>query len=370
MAQSTSFRTIRQGMLMLGVVLLTASPRAYALEDVPPAVPVHAVQAESLPLPEPIYKKPESKPEQPAGWEKTQKKTSAAEQDKPNLLERFWRDLKDVASPAKAAKENKEKDSAREEKTYKAPVVIVEPDSLKTTIIEENEVQAQTYLTKVLHPVMPEGSGFYVLELFTTQACPFCPKADSMMETYSALSHVIALSCHIDYFDVQKGSLSLPICSTRQKRYESFLKGQPKYTPQMVVNGRYDAVGYLPDKIAKAFKHAHEYPVGMLMVWPQEAGQSNLPTYRVELPGTNEGRYHLWLIAYDTPHDVKVSDGANAGKNMTYYNAVSKAEFLGSWDGQPKEVTFEGRFGENTKGFAFLVQNMETGIIHLAGKNE
>ena len=360
---------------LLGITLFITCGYVYAYEDVPPAVPVEAVEAKTLPLPEPIRTQPiitkkQTVPEYKA--EKQEQKNKNADSQKPNLLERLWQKIKTVAkSKSVEEQERPDQKKKKQKRKYKAPVIIIQPDTLETTVIEEKKAITESYLTRALMPVIPEeGSGFYVLELFTTQACPFCPKADAMMKTYSSLSHVIALSCHVDYFDVLYGSLSLSICSARQKRYESFLNGMPKYTPQMVVNGRYDAVGYLPDKMAKAFKQAHEYPVDLLTVIPQDKEQTDLPSYRVALPKRDNGNYHLWLIAYDQPNNLTVMDGANAGKEMVYYNVVSKAEFLGSWNGRPKEVTIETKIPENTKGFTILVQDIDTGAILMAGKNE
>ena len=178
-----------------------------------------------------------------------------------------------------------------------------------------------------------------------------------MMKTYSDISHVIALSCHVDYFDVKEGTLSRPICSSRLKSYEAFLKGMPKYTPQMIINGRYDAVGYLPDKIEIAFDHAYNYPVKPVVI--EHVGfEFEWPVYYVLLPEIRKGRYQLWLIAYDFPRSLTVRGGANLGKNMTYYNTVSKAKFLGSWNGESKNITIDEKLPEETKGFAFIVQDV------------
>jgi hypothetical protein len=349
---------------VLGATILMFIPfTANAIEDVPPAVPVDAVEVERLTLPEPINTKSKQAHKPPVQSQEAQATKATSP---PNALQRFWKKIVN-ASNTKLEKKQKDKPWIAREQSQEAPQVamVSSPIRINTKTIEANRL-----LKKILMPVNPDGGGFYVVELFTTQACPFCPKADAMMETYSALSHVIALSCHIDYFDVKEGSLSLPICSARQERYETFLKGQSKYTPQMVVNGRYDAVGYLSDKIAQAFSDAHGYPVEPLLVMPNDLEEAGRPSYHVELPQKDAGRYQIWLIAYDMPRVLTVKSGANAGKNMTYYNTVSKAEFLGGWDGQSKEVTIAAKFLENTKGFAFLVQDIDTGAIIMAGKNE
>ena len=314
---------------------------AYAYEDVPPAVPVNSVKTEALTLSEP-YKM--SKQESGNSVEIEQQDTAENNSSPPNFFERLWSKIS-----SNIAAQDKEK---LKEKTQNK--------------IKKEKEETEDYLAQPLKPVILQDNVFYVLELFTTQACPFCPKADAMMEAYANRPDVIALSCHVDYFDVQQGSLSQPICSSRQMRYEASFKGTPKYTPQMVINGGYDAVGYLPDKITQAFEKAQEHPVRSLEVSPVK--ETNF--YHVILPDYDEGRYHIWLVSYNQPHLLKIQDGANAGRDIVYYNVVSKAEFLGSWDGHSKGFEFEVKLLKQAKGFTVFVQEVETGSILMASKNE
>ena len=324
--------------LIISIIIITGAliHTAYAYEDVPPAVPVNSVKTEALSLPEPD-KALNQKSDKP---EETEKHNPSERQSKnSSFFGRLWSKI-----------------------SGRSTVHDELDDERKKQLKEETE----DYLVTPLKPVIPQNNIFYILELFTTQACPFCPKADAIMETYANRSDVIALSCHVDYFDVQQGSLSQPICSSRQMRYESSFKGTPKYTPQMIVNGRYDAVGYLPDQITQAFKKAQQHPVTPLEVNPVK--ETNL--YHVILPDYDEGRYHLWLVLYDPPHLLKIQDGANAGRDIVYYNVVSKAEFLGSWNGHSKNFEFKVELSRQTKGFTVFVQDTETGSILMAGKNE
>tara|TARA_R110002095_G_scaffold127694_1_gene110713 strand:- start:1488 stop:2351 length:864 start_codon:yes stop_codon:yes gene_type:complete len=282
--------------LLIAMVWCVAYP-AYALEDIPPAVPAPVVKSQPLPLPAPKQKHPPTAP------------------------------IK-TKNPAPS-------------KVFKAAPL---PASAPTAI---------------------KGKGFYVLELFSSQACTFCPRADAMMATYAAQPSMIALSCHIDYFDVKEGSLALPLCSVRQKSYELTLDIGPKYTPQMVVNGQYDAVGYLPKEIAAAFAKVRSAPVSPLNVEALVGG-----LYRAKLPDVAADKYSIWLFVYDAPHSVLVKDGGNAGKRLTYYNVVSKAGFLGSWDGKAKDLKFDAKLDPQAKGFALLVQSTTNNAIILAAKVE
>lgn len=202
-----------------------------------------------------------------------------------------------------------------------------------------------------------------VLELFSTQACTFCPKADAMMKHLIGRKNLITLSCHIDYFDVKEGSLSQPICSTRQAAYETSLDGGPKYTPQMVMNGRYDAIGYLLNEVEDAFARAELEPPH-----PLKIKKDNERVYTLTLPDIELGEYKIWLLVFDKPHTLNVADGANRGKEATYYNVVSNAGYLGPWNGAAKSLQFYPRMGEMAKGFAVLAHDAKTNHIVAAAK--
>ncbi len=272
--------------IFLSFFLVISSPVvAYALEDVPPAVPPPVVQAQALPLTEPS----------------------------------------------------------------------VGAVSAATTQTQPEEVISAS----------PHVRGYYVLELFSTQACTFCPKADGFMKAYADYPHVIALSCHVDYFDVKEASFSRPECTARQKSYEKTLNVGPKFTPQMVVNGDQNAIGYSPASIQVAFNNVRKHSIP-----PFEIERIGKTEYRANLPDIAEGAYDIWAFLYDKPKTQVVRDGGNAGKRMTYYNVVSKAKFLGDWHGASKQITFETKVGENTKGIAILVQRKEDNTVVLASKVE
>lgn len=285
---------------------------ANALDDLPPAVPMAVVKTEALSLP----------------------KAASAKNVRDTLGTITW-------------------NSRRVRLSKKAKIK-------KRPVVRTHSVQH-----KALNSVLPRGGAFYVAELFTTQACPFCPRADQMMKTYAELPHVIALSCHVDYFDVKQGSLSLPICSRRQDKYKDVIEGGSKYTPQMIVNGRYEAVGYSSKKVSAAFKSAQNKPVVALKIM-----SVNGSGYKVSLPTIKNSNYNIWLFNYDKPRGLTVKDGANSGKNLVYYNRVSAVKFLGNWNGKPKELSFGVKLSNHSKGFSLIVQDSNTGAIVLAGKNE
>src|SRR5690606_6242302 len=113
-----------------------------------------------------------------------------------------------------------------------------------------------------------------IIELFSSQACAFCPRADRLLADLAQQVHVIALACHVDYFDVRSGALSQPFCSERQNWYMRALRGGPNYTPQMVVQGRYDAIGYDMPAVTHALRRAANHiPPAVNIAATSEAGR-------------------------------------------------------------------------------------------------
>lgn len=208
-----------------------------------------------------------------------------------------------------------------------------------------------------------------VAELFSSQACVFCPQADRIFGDLIAQDNVIGLACHVDYFDVEQGALSRPFCTARQSGYMERLNAGPNYTPQLVLNGRYEMVGYKLDKVAAGVAYVRDHnPVKRLGVTAndQKQGYSLFPL-TAEGEGVPETPWSLWLAVYDAPHDVTIAAGRNKGKKMTYRHIVSAVKALGPWDGAtPFPLTVD--LGKGQAGFVVLATQGPQGPIMAAGE--
>lgn len=210
------------------------------------------------------------------------------------------------------------------------------------------------------------GGGPVVAELFTSQACVFCPQADRLFASLAAQPEIIALSCHIDYFDVRRGRLSHRFCTDRQGWYGKVLASGPNYTPQMVVQGHFDVMGYKMEEIGDAIRKAGELktlPVAIESAETSGHYTLSLPE-GAALPTANNT---VWLAVYDAPHEVTISGGRNRGQAMTYYNVISDLKDLGAWKA-PMDADVALKQGQ--KGFAVLVQDKKSGDILAAGRYE
>src|ERR1700730_15285394 len=84
-----------------------------------------------------------------------------------------------------------------------------------------------------------------VVELSTPRGCSSCPPADALLAELAGRPEVLALSFHVDYWDRLgwKDPFSSAAATERQQRYAERLGLATVDTPQIVVDGRWQAVG-------------------------------------------------------------------------------------------------------------------------------
>ncbi|GAA4055461.1 DUF1223 domain-containing protein [Hymenobacter glaciei] len=111
-----------------------------------------------------------------------------------------------------------------------------------------------------------------VVELFTSEGCSSCPAADAALrELVLAQSvpgvEIIALGEHVDYWNRLgwKDSFSSATYTERQRQYATGF-GSGSYTPQAVVNGRYELVGSRSAALATAIAKAAQEPQAAVSV--------------------------------------------------------------------------------------------------------
>ncbi len=204
-----------------------------------------------------------------------------------------------------------------------------------------------------------------VIELFSSQACTYCPAADAYMADLLKQDGVIGLSCHVDYFDVRRGSLSKRFCTKRQSDYATKLKLKSVYTPQMVVNGHMDVVGYESGKVSVAVLRGRAEKMPEIIIRPLDNG---IYAYTIPADIKNPDSITLWIAMFDKPHTVTVAEGGNKGKVLTYHNIVNALTDIGVWDGVSSEKTMMPMMNANAAGFVVLAQDKISGKIMAAGK--
>jgi len=168
-----------------------------------------------------------------------------------------------------------------------------------------------------------------VLELFTSEGCSSCPPADAYLGRLSARGDVVALSFHVNYWDSLgwRDRFALSQFVERQNVYARNLNRASVYTPELVIDGRYDCLGSDEKTVARALGERRDGVAVALAV--HEA------TVRVELGAAQRvPPSDVVLVAYLRHAVSAIGRGENAGRTLEEFNVVRGLRTLGSWHGE------------------------------------
>ena len=172
-----------------------------------------------------------------------------------------------------------------------------------------------------------------VVELFTSQGCAACPPADAFFGELAQRDNVIALALHVDYWDYIGWSdgFARPEFTRRQKGYAKAAGSRMIYTPQVIVDGHFQLAGTEADHIAAAIEtRAAQPPLANLSL----SREGDALTIEAQLLAPKPSDLTLQLVRYRPQETVRIAEGENSGRTITYRNIVTSWDTLARWDGQ------------------------------------
>ncbi|WP_223650215.1 DUF1223 domain-containing protein [Hymenobacter psoromatis] len=176
-------------------------------------------------------------------------------------------------------------------------------------------------------PTSPPAAVPVVVELFTSEGCSSCPAADEVARTLEATqpvpgAEVIVLGEHVDYWNRLgwKDPFSAAEFSERQRQYATvFTEGS--YTPQAVVNGRYELVGSRRAELSQRIAEAARAPRAAVALSRPTAATLAVRVGSLP-PGT--AATEVLLALTETGLATQVGRGENAGR-LLHHAAVVRA---------------------------------------------
>ena len=161
------------------------------------------------------------------------------------------------------------------------------------------------------------GENIVVIELFTSQGCVACPPADKVMLKLANEEGVVALSWPVDYWDYLgwKDTFATAANTARQAGYNDAMGKNGVYTPQVVINGRVQAVGSRENEI-RALIEEQKADGALKLDVTLDGDRENLV---IDVSaGLTDADTSIWLILYDDEQVVDIQYGDNRGRLLRY----------------------------------------------------
>jgi len=199
-----------------------------------------------------------------------------------------------------------------------------------------------------------------VLELFTSQGCSSCPKADALLTELSAKPEIIALAYHVDYWDYigWPDTFGAEAHSNLQRDYAASWGSSRIFTPQLIVNGRKGVVASRKGEVSNAVEAATlQLPVVL---------KADGDMLKIDIPADPSlGEAVVWLVSYLDSADVRIDRGENEGKTIAYTHIVTGRQILGMWEpetGAQLKLPMAEILDAPANGAVIMVQQDKAGL--------
>ena len=221
----------------------------------------------------------------------------------------------------------------------------------------------------------PQGTGKHlaVVELFTSQGCSSCPPADQLIADLTARKDVLPITLPITYWDKLgwKDTLARPVNTERQMAYAKRTKKGRVYTPQMIIDGYFQAVGSrrhdVIEKIARSHQAAAKgdikrVPLSLIVGERSVTVYAGAASSAQMTDGFSEAT--VWLFPFSRMEMVHIGAGENRGRSVRYSHVVKNIIDLGRWRGAQAEYAHDlSEHDAGAYGYAAILQSGSYGPV-------
>jgi hypothetical protein len=197
-----------------------------------------------------------------------------------------------------------------------------------------------------------------LVELFTSQGCASCPKANAFLGQLSHDPNLVTLTYAIGYWDYLgwRDTLAKPEFTDRQKSYSAKFK-HGVYTPQMVVNGTAHTNGLKAKELRAILDEATAPATTKLHAKRTKEAADKVS---IDLGGTAPAESaDVWVAqVLPGPIYVDVKSGENVGAKVPHFNVVTRIQKLGAWTGGAKHMVVDC-----AQTCAVIVQTVDGGPV-------
>jgi hypothetical protein len=209
------------------------------------------------------------------------------------------------------------------------------------------------------HPIL--------LELFTSQGCSDCPAADQLVAELASRGDVIALSLPITYWDILgwKDTFATDANTKRQKSYATTMNRSGIYTPQMIIDGRMDVVGNQRDRVMQALDvrtSAVSREISVPIALRKISSRIEIAIPKAKTAQKNAAT--IWVMRTLDQGSVKIGDGENRNRQLTYTNVVRDLQRAGEWTGEAMKIDIPANLAKlKYDGVVVILQAQDYGPV-------
>lgn len=222
---------------------------------------------------------------------------------------------------------------------------------------------------KERQPISTTMNGFAVLEFFVSEGCGKCPAAGEVMERIvenNTNDQLYVLGYHIDYWDLRgwKDQFADPVFSARQHHYAKWLNNYV-YTPQVVINGKEELLGFDENMIFKLASRELTTPMENLLSLKAIVKENEIQV-NYSYSHSNESLDLIVLLVQKNGYS-EVKKGQNSGKRLNHVQivrALKKASLMEKTTRLPVPDHVDLKHAE----VIGLVQNSQNGEIKSAAR--
>lgn len=190
-----------------------------------------------------------------------------------------------------------------------------------------------------------------IVELFTSEGCSSCPPADVLLQKLEADqpvqgAEIIGLEEHVDYWnhDGWFDPYSSPEWTERQQAYTLLIK-KDAYTPELVVDGRYQFLGSDPREAFVEISEAVHAEKTEVSIAPanQDAKNERFHVSVGKLAGDSGGdTAEVWLAVTEDGLHSSVSRGENAGRQLNHIATLRSLHKIGTASDKSSQFSYTG----------------------------
>lgn len=202
-----------------------------------------------------------------------------------------------------------------------------------------------------------------VVELFTAQGCPSCPKADAILKEISKYPGYFPLSFHVTYFDSEgwRDPYSSKENNLRQRRYLQAAGMQEAFTPHFVVDGTVSSAGSDANSLAKAIQQSQNIALQFPLTIKLNGGGDGLNVAIGDDKNPLPADAVLYEVHFKSSTSTPIRAGGNSGITSENVNNVL------SFFRVPLSTQYFVPMGRVTgDGVAYLLHNKEGRIMGAA----